>query len=48
MFESTIAAVPVVTGATLNAVSDYNFTEEFRDRIATCHFKMIKKIENER
>ena len=23
-------------------------TKEFRDRIATCHFKMIKKIENER
>ena len=23
-------------------------TEEFRDRIANCHFKMIKKIENER
>jgi hypothetical protein len=21
-------------------------TEDFRDRIATCHFKMIKKIEN--
>ena len=22
-------------------------TEDFRDRIANCHFKMIKKIENE-
>ncbi len=27
---------------------DLLLTEEFRERIATCHFKMIQKIENER
>ena len=26
---------------------DLLLTEEFRDRIATCHFKMINKVENE-
>ena len=34
MFESTIAAVPIVTGTTLNLLSDKKSTQEFRDNLS--------------
>ena len=33
MFESTLASVPMVTGAALNSISDYESTQEFRDNL---------------